>query len=389
MDNYQEDYRISQLIAKKWTTQLTPEEEDELSDWVRQYPDSYKLIQDETEKNERNTYVSQLDVDASWRSVRSRITARRKNKYTLPHLLKIAVSVLLLMTAGGSIAYLMQKKYSDIVLNESITTGASKAILITGNGQWITLQDSSVRTISIDQHTRIKNNGKKAEYLSSDTNGKQGAPTIYNTIIVPRGGEYELVLSDGTHVWLNSDSELRFPVSFGSGKRQIFLKGEAFFAVTKDKLHPFIVNACDKMEIEVLGTTFNIQAYPNEDNLYTTLNSGSIKISNCIQSFELRPNEQAVYDTKSRAITISTVNAECYSAWKEGMFIFENERLETIMNRLSRWYDVTVFYLNHESKNFHFTGDLEKYDDFETSLRMIEKASHIKFEINEKNVIVK
>lgn len=167
------------------------------------------------------------------------------------------------------------------------------------------------------------------------------------------------------------------------------MKGEAFFVVAKDKSHPFVVNTPNKLQVEVLGTEFNVQAYVDEEDVEATLNQGAVRVVLGNQSVELHPNQQAVYNKKSGKLSSREVDAEAYSAWKDGRFVMKNETLESIMARLSRWYDIRIFYMNPEVKNYHFSGELERYEDFSEALRMLEKSAKISFEVNKNNVVVR
>ena len=195
-------------------------------------------------------------------------------------------------------------------------------------------------------------------------------------------------MPDGTHVWINSDSELSFPTQFDSTRREVFLTGEAYFSVTKDKEKPFIVKVNEDIEIKVLGTQFNVQAYQDENTIETTLCEGSVNVSDGKQKVTLTPSLQAVYSKSTKNLITRKVDTRLYSSWKDGLFVFENKPLEEIMTPLSRWYNIHVFYANQAVKTYHFTGDLERYGDFRKTLGMIEKATSIRFVINGNNIMV-
>lgn len=269
-----------------------------------------------------------------------------------------------------------------------IQTGSSKAILITPEGKQFNLsQQDSSQTLELGYGLVAINNGNVVEYVErSDSSIYQKMRD--NTIRVPRGGEYELILPDGTHVWINSDSELSFPARFDSTKREVSLSGEAYFSVRKDKKRPFTVKVGQNVEVKVLGTQFNLQAYPDAQTIETTLCEGSVNVSDGKQKVTLTPSQQAVYSKVTMNITTRKVDVRLYSAWKEGLFVFENKPLEEIMTTLSRWYNINVFYANQALKTYHFTGDLERYGDFRKTLSMIEKATSIRFKINGNNITV-
>ena len=166
----------------------------------------------------------------------------------------------------------------------------------------------------------------------------------YNTLRVPRGGEYSITLSDGTIVYLNAESELRYPVKFVGEDRQVYLSGEAYFDVVHDKTHPFVVDVKNST-VRVLGTSFDVRAYADEDEVLTTLVQGSVRFSAGKESVILGPGEQAVLD-KSGRVETREVDTYLYTAWKDGVFAFKRQRLEEVMKVVARWYDVNVFWEN-------------------------------------------
>ena len=257
--------------------------------------------------------------------------------------------------------------------------------LILADGEVIRLDSVKKAVTTKDGSVVYGKNGTGIYYDSLPA--KNNRERMWHTVVVPRGGEYKLFLSDNTEVFLNSDSEIRFPVKFGKGKRDVFLRGEAFFVVTKDTSRPFVVNANDKMSVEVLGTQFNLQAYPDDTFVETTLNKGAVRVFNGKQGVKLRPDEQAVYDEGK--FTVRKVDASRYSAWKEGKFMLLNHSLENIMTRLARWYNIDIFWENPEVKEYHFSGELARYEDFTEILRMLELATRVHFEVRDRTVFVR
>ena len=187
---------------------------------------------------------------------------------------------------------------------------------------------------------------------------------------------------------MNSDSEIRFPVKFGKNERDVFLRGEAFFIVKKDVSRPFVVNADNKISVEVLGTQFNLQAYPDKKNVETTLNEGLVRVYDGKQSVKIQPNQQVVYNSDVKQLVVRPVDASLYSAWKDGRFVLLNNTLEDIMICLGRWYNIDVFWVNPELKEYHFSGELARYEDFTEILDMLEKATRVHFEVKDRTVFV-
>ena len=389
MMEYPKD-KISRLIAKKMTGVLQPEEEKKLEAWLKEdarNEDLYQHILDGKNLPDREAFAKRLNVEHSWENLKGQLIGKVKRRSLLPWQIAVAASAILLVGIG---LYWKVREKTEIQNVETIArveTGSSKAVLVTSRGDEIVLQDSTVQLIALGGGMIAKNDGRRVSYEEADKMEKEDV-LEYNTIRVPRGGEYKLFLSDNTEVFLNSDSEIRFPVKFGKGKRDVFLCGEAFFIVSKDTSRPFIVNANNKMSVEVLGTQFNLQAYPDDGFVETTLNEGSVRVYNKEQSVKLRPDEQAVYNNSDGKFTTQKVDASKYSAWKDGRLVLRNNTLENIMTRLGRWYNIDVFWVNPEVKEYHFSGELARYKDFSEVLRMLELATRVHFEVKDKTVFV-
>ena len=300
--------------------------------------------------------------------------------------IRVAAAILLLL--GSTIAYyLMQqpdtKMYYDDVFVTAVKPGERKAYLIKHNGEEITLKNEA-QTIH-ERGTSIQADSAGLNYTVMDTIPVQ--EELYNTLIVPRGGEYNLTLADGTKVWLNADSELRYPVRFTRDTREVTVIGEAYFDVQKQNGRPFIVKT-RLGNITVLGTQFNVTSYPEKEQLITTLVSGKVacKLPNG-ENIILAPDQQLTVD-KNGTAEIKKVNTLYYTSWKDGMFLFENMKLEEIMDQLARWYDIHVFYSSENVKNLHFSGDLSRFKNIDTFIEMFEKSSDAKLTLKGQTLII-
>ncbi len=267
---------------------------------------------------------------------------------------------------------------------QSIAPGSNKAVLILADGTERDLTSENNTIITADG-AEIKNSGNTLEYI-----GKAGQPLEikYNTLKIPRGGEYFLVLSDSTKVWLNSETTLRFPVQFAADCRRVELTGEAYFEVSKNEKSPFVVTS-NNQQIKVLGTQFNISSYPDNSAIYTTLVEGKVEVSsesNSAIKLTLKPNEQSILNKNDGQIQKRTVDVNQYIAWKDGRFVFRDQMLGDIMNTLSKWYNVQFVFSNESDRSLRFTGNLQRYDDFSNILEKIERTNEVKFEV-EKNII--
>ena len=257
----------------------------------------------------------------------------------------------------------------------SIEPGTTKAVLVFNSGQQVKLTDSIAFEQAIE---KFKPSGQVEQAIE------------YNKIIVPRGGEYNWGLADGTSVMINSDSKLSVPDRFEGKERRVRLEGEALFHVAQDVEHPFIVET-DGGDVTVLGTVFNVNAYSGEDYVQTTLVEGRVAFQGkgMTDARTIAPGEQITYDVQTNSVNVEKVDTRVYTAWTEGKWIIEGECLEEIMKQLARWYDVTVFYQNAEAKDLVFTGDLEKYSNCNVILDIISMTTNVEFELKDRVIIVK
>lgn len=269
---------------------------------------------------------------------------------------------------------------------ERIVPGV-KAELILSTGERVILNQQSALIEGMNE-TGIQNDSVSG--LNYTTAKVQGEEIIYNTMRIPVGGFYQLALSDGSKVWLNSMTELRFPVTFAGEERKVYLTGEAYFEVAHDSEHPFIVMTEKGMEVKVYGTEFNMNTY-REGMVQTVLVKGKvgIRVDGTGKEVMLAPKQIAVYEEKTGMVQVEEVDPYRYIAWKDGEFVFERETIEEIMGRLSRWFDVKVFYENESLKRKRFTGVISRYEDIEQVLRLIEGPATLRFEVKGNVVTVK
>ena len=255
-----------------------------------------------------------------------------------------------------------------------------KRVPLGGSGRQI--QDHGVSGIKDDSLQGLT-------YVQAKALDKNVTEVLYNTLKVPTGGFYQLELSDGTRVWLNAESELRFPVQFGTGEREVYLKGEAYFDVRKDVARRFIVHLKES-NVTVLGTSFNIKAYGDEDYIYTTLVEGKVRFTSEKEHEEvtLRPGMQSVLNLKSGKTELKEVEVEQFTAWRQGRFVFPSTTLGDLMCQLKRWYDIDVVYLSPEAKGYEFRGAINRDMDLKNVLAIVEKTSNVVFDINGRTIKV-
>jgi transmembrane sensor len=269
-----------------------------------------------------------------------------------------------------------------------ITAGTSQAVVKLHNGKTIALADKANlgRQFEEANGASLYNTQGSLSYQAGQASGGE---LIFNEIFVPRAGEYRLTLSDGTKVWLNAETQLKYPVQFAAHERVVTLTGEAYFEVAPDTSRPFIVNTLYQGRIQVYGTKFNINAYAGSTPCLVTLNEGKVSVRKGEgQEQMLKPDQQAVLTGEGADIRIADVDAGQFSAWKDGMLVFDNLSFYDISTLLSRWYDVQFEFGDDEVKNYRFTADIKKYGSFRDVLRFFEKTNQLSFEIEGRTIRV-
>ena len=331
-------------------------------------------------------FVDQLDNEKAWGEISTVINKPKGRKlhlwlpYVAAVLIVAFVSTFLLMQQVDDVDF--SKDYNFAELGRQRT---NEATLTLADGSIVKLKDDLEQMIADEEYLKIaKDSLNNISYVvNSSTKNK----LRYNTIEVPRGGEYSIVLSDGTIVRLNADTKLRYPVKFSKNQRDVYLIGEAYFEVSHNRNSPFVVHAHDS-EVKVLGTSFNISAYEDQAFIATTLVEGSVETSNLGNTKLLEPGYQSVIVRGMADISINKVDTYLYTSWVDGIYEFENMELEYIMTQLGRCYDVEFFFIEEQYKHICFTGAFEKENSFEFALDMIAKIADVDFAIKGKHIIV-
>ena len=383
MDSIIKKQRIASLILKEKIDELSKSEKEELTSWLQASPrneEIYSRLQKKSFSEDIARY-QQISTTRGLEDYRRRYV--HKNRRLLGKWYWAAAVAVFIVSIATLFFY--QEEHLTVA-KTTISPGSSKAMLVLNNGEVIPLSEKNKTEIIATKELSIRNEGSQLRYTASE-NTKSEQANNYNELIVPKGGEFTLTLSDGTKVWLNSQSKIRYPVIFNDITREVYLEGEAYFEVAKDPRHPFHVNARNGVNIEVLGTSFNVRSYTDENAIETVLEEGSVRMSQGKDSVILSPGNKATY-LPNEPIRLTTVNTELYTAWRHGQYIFMEESVENILKQLSRWYDIEVFYSNEAAKSVVFSGDVRKYDDINTLLEAMEIAGGIHFKINGKTLIV-
>jgi len=281
--------------------------------------------------------------------------------------------------AGNQLASRQSSRY----FKSDIPPGGNKAILTLADGSKITLDDAKNGALAQQGNTKVLKLDGQLSYNATKNNNDG---IYFNTIVTPRGGQYEIVLQDGTKVWLDAASSLRFPTAFAGKERRVEITGEAYFEVAKNATMPFIVKV-GRSEVQVLGTEFNIMAYDEEASLKTTLLEGSVKFVNDGRSSLLTPGQQSSMDREGKVHIENKIDLVEVMAWKNGLFHFESADIQTVMRQLSRWYDVDVVYSNKGSVNL-FYAEIPRNTNLSDALKALQLTGKVHFEIEGRKIIV-
>lgn len=328
--------------------------------------------------------------DKAWEKVRLQSVDRRSRRHLRLNWLKYAAVFVVGMGAAWW-GYRLQTKTvaPEISQVASIPLSGQQAELILATGQRVILDDS-LRGKEVshgNMNVYLDSTQACLKYNNRDTLSKSGI-TGCNTLRIPKGKDYTLVLPDGSEVRLNSETSLRFPVAFEEKIREVYLEGEAFFNVKPDPKAPFHVYAAGR-DICVLGTCFNVSAYENDPYFQSTLVTGKVKVSGGSKEVILQPSEQYFEDQLTGEKGVRQVDTQLYTSWLEGKIRFKGERLEDIVKKLQRWFDFEIFYADEETKDMKFRGVIDKHDSFDTVLKHLEQTTDILFNIQNKTVIVR
>ena len=377
---------IPSLLSKAFLGTLSEEEERALQQCRDESPENEQLYESEMNTEyivQKSHEVARVNIVNGYMNV---LLKRKRNVRVrrVRRIVSIVAGVVLPLLAVV-LWYGTRERIEDVSeqVASVIRHGGVKAELVLADGTTRILGSEVTDSLLVQQGANIVVQNQGVSYCVDSSVVEER----YNTLRVPRGGEYSITLSDGTIVYLNSESELRYPVNFVGRDRRVYLSGEAYFDVVQDEAHPFIVDMGNS-SVRVLGTSFDVRAYADEDEVLTTLVQGSVKFSAGKEFVTLEPGKQAVLG-KSGSIETREVDTYLYTAWKEGVFAFKRQRLEEIMKVVARWYDVNIFWENVSQKEVTFTGKMKRYDDFSKVVEVLEMTGNTEFVIKENNIFIR
>ena len=381
MLEYDNNY-IRRLIQLNLVGGLSPEEKGKLENWIDESEEHRLLfykIKKQLSVNEIRNYL-QTDVEDAWKKVREKtfgapaVRPRRGLKW-----LKYA-AVVIPVSLSLSLWYVWKEKME----NKQATVACLSPVLTLDNGEKYQLDPEEQTEIYVDEEVKAYQAGGGLIY---DTTARQ-EENKYNRIEVPRGSEYWIVLPDGTRVWLNAATELKYPVAFHAKERRVYLKGEAYFEVAPDKNRPFYVET-EEVKIRVLGTVFDVNTHYTR-GVRTVLVEGAVALEWGDQKeIRMKPGELADFDRTTTEVTLKEVDVTSYISWKEGYFVFEDEPLEEIMHTLSLWYDKEFLFVGKRSRTLHFSGHIKRYERIETILSAITDVTGVEFRMNGQIILIR
>ena len=390
------DLHIAELIAKKHREGLGPAEQAELDSWLNEDPvnrEIFELTGDPGRQREKLDTYALFDQDKAASRLEDELFGKKTVRLNARTFLRYAATLLLpMLMIGGAAWWFLGNSKKDLIaeIDTHISPGNEKAVLVLSDGSQIALDTKSLTEEFIEGDAIIQGEDNTLRYQTEA--GEEGSKTlVYNELITPKGGSYQLSLADGSRIWLNAGSSLRFPVSFHDSVRRVYLEGEAYFEVQPSS-KAFLVQS-GALETRVLGTSFNIAAYQDDDLIQTTLVEGKVLISGkaesgSLQKLFLDPNEQAQWEVNSAKLTRSEVDASGYTSWVRGKLEFHQESLEQVMKRLSRWYDFEYQFENEAARELCFSARLDRSARISEILDMLAMTTEVRFEYKANKILV-
>lgn len=374
-------------FADKWLSgTITEEERKEFDEWYNSFDDTQLDFYGDESETEMESRLQSLILYEVAKDTHKGV------KY-LWYKIAAAAVILIFLSSTLYLYFTENRKTAQKIAQQThdpIVPGGNKAILTLANGKKISLTDASNGQIASQSGIHITKT-KNGQLIYTITEQSTSALAAYNTIETPKGGQYQVILPDGTKVYLNAASSLTYPTSFAAAReRAVSLTGEAYFEVAKDRNKPFRVFASSSSKsdvlrnqvVEVLGTHFNINAYADEPSIKTTLVEGAVNVNH---KYRLMPDQQSVFDGKT--MRIIPVDTEVETAWKNGDFVFKDQDLSTVLRTISRWYDVN-FETRINIENLRFGGFVSRSKDISAVIKMMEATGDVKFKFEGRRIIM-
>lgn len=379
---------LPDLIEKYIEGTATYEERERLLFWYRSFDHSEVIMSDEdTVEESLQLILTRLNATLDFSPRKKSIIQKKRSWYSAAAILLIGFSIsLFYIERSDSLTESAKQVSKDSLLQ--ILPGTDKAILTLADGSVIPLDEAGKKVL---QNNQDQNFGIESEGVLTVRSKQLGITAsspkvVENRLSTPRGGQYRIILDDGTAVWLNASSVLTFPNHFVGKTREVSLVGEAYFEVAENKSKPFVVHA-DKMLVRVLGTHFNMKAYPEDKQIRTALVEGSVQLNTNNHTLKIKPGELGLFDKSKGELSSKPIDLQSDIAWKDGYFMFRNESITAIMLQLARWYDVEIIYKG-DLDNKIFTGRILRKSSINEVLRKLELTGGIHFKIEGRRITV-
>lgn len=361
--------------------------------WLEQDEEAQQLFREEVQKfvrvewAERWGQVNDMKAEEHWNDLKKTLKLDHQNKNTSKRILWLSTAAAFVIGIISTFLFYSKPTTTptiQVAQSTSIKPGRPQATLLLENGEKLLLGETKDTCLILANQNKITIS-QAGELQYESVKGSKGEGM--HTLSIPRGGEYKLALEDGTEIWLNSETKLKYPIHFSGKERRIILKGEAYLQVARNESQPFIVESGD-MSIHVLGTSFNISNYTEDGKSLTTLIAGKVRIvmPDETKNITLQPGEQAIVEKGE--ISVKKVNTKLYSLWMKERFAFEKESIEQVIRKLSRWYNVSFTFADSKIKEKRFTGSIPKYSDISQVLKIIEMTTNIHFIIKDDMITI-
>lgn len=389
------ELHIADLISKKLKGTISSDEQKELDGWIAKDPANkavYNEAVDPQKHLEKLDQYQRFDKKKARKKLEDELFETKTISFQSRRIMRFAAAILLpVLIAGTYFTFFMDSGNEDMIaeIDASLQPGSETATLVLSSGESIALTPTaSFKTMS-DGAANISREESRVIYSMKDIPPGSTESTVYNELKTPRGGSFGIQLSDGTSVWLNAGSTLKFPVNFSDSIRNVTLEGEGYFEVTHNS-KPFIVST-EASDVRVLGTKFNVTAYASDQEVITTLVEGKVAVTAPETSNEiiLSPNEQAITDKASMQINKMEVDASGYVSWVNGKVEFHNESLDEVLKKLSRWYDFEYTFEDEAARDFHFSARMSRDEKVSSILDMLEMTTDVEFAYENGIIVVK
>jgi ferric-dicitrate binding protein FerR (iron transport regulator) len=381
---YRQTEQLAELLAALSGGELPDDRQEQIERWRAESPENealYREIVSGDFMRRKMRFVADNDIGQAYaeflalanHTAPEEIPCEASSRKSMRRVLRWTA----VAAVAAGIALLLLMPRTEAPVSEKVVPGSKRAILTTADGRTFDITGS--------KYDEIIGDGAAATDTAIPEETTTGDEVRHNVVTVPRGCEYTLMLGDGTQVWLNAESEIRIPIPFD---RTVVIAGEAFFEVVANPDAPFTVGLRHGT-VTVTGTSFNIRDYADEELVEATLIEGRITFSADGGRTEMSPGEQLLLDKASGEVRVEPVDTGQYAAWKDGRFVFVQQRLEDIMNTLARWYDIEVVFEDPALRDILFTGNIKKYDDFDSILKMLTMVNRVDIVATGRTVVVK